>query len=173
MSYRLLFGSRLGGGEGMKFRQVLGALRKNLSLNFRFLRRSSHRYKSVVEKYPDRVSAKAPLDMFSSFKGYLTNDLEKCMGCGVCVPACPVQAISLTSESQRDGSISVQEFRIHLGKCFSCGVCIEVCPEASLSYSKEFEMVSDSSRDLVAVFRNSGKKKEKDISRIRTYEVRR
>ena len=157
----------------MRFRQVLNALKSNLALNLKFLRRQKHRYKSVVEKYPDLVSAKAPLDMFTSYKGYVTNDLEKCTGCGACVPACPVQAIDFSSESQRDGSIRVQEFRINLGKCFSCGVCIEICPEASLSYSKEFEMVSESTKDLVAVFRDSGKKGEKDISRIRTYEVRR
>lgn len=157
----------------MKVRQVIHALKSTLKINFGFLRRTKHRYKSVVEKYPDLVSAKAPLDMFTSYKGYVTNDLSKCSGCGLCVPACPVKAIDFTSESLRDGTIRVQEFNIHLGKCFSCGVCIEVCPEASLTYSKEFEIVTESTKDLIAVFRGGGPKSDKDITRIRTYEVRR
>lgn len=157
----------------MKLKQVMNALKSTIALNLKFLRRTKHRYKSVVEKYPDLVSAKAPLDMFTSYKGYVKNDLAKCSGCGNCVPACPVKAIDFTSENMRDGTIRVQEFNIHLGKCFSCGVCIEICPEASLSYSKDFELVTENTKDLIAVFKSSGQRGDKDITRIRTYEVRR
>lgn len=157
----------------MKLSQVLQALKGSLSLNFRYLWRSKHRFKSMVEKYPDSISGKAPLDMFSTYRGYVRNDLTKCTGCGSCIPACPVRALDFQAESRLDGSIHVQEYRIHLGKCFSCNACIEVCPENSLFYSKDFELVSERTEDLVMVLRPAPDRPEKDMARIRTYEVRR
>ncbi len=157
----------------MKLTSVLLALKKSLGLNYQYLRRVLYRYKSVVEKYPDTISGKAPLDMFSNFRGYLRNDLAKCTGCSACLPVCPVKALDFKSENKADGSINVLEYRIDLGKCFSCGACIEICPESSLSYSKDFELVSGRSEDLVMVLFGHSVKTEKDITRIRTYEVRR
>jgi formate hydrogenlyase subunit 6/NADH:ubiquinone oxidoreductase subunit I len=84
-----------------------------------------------------------------------------------------VKALDFKSESRLDGSIHVQEFNIHLGKCFSCNACIQVCPEASLFYSKDFELVSEKTDDLIVVLRPAPERPEKDIARIRTYEVRR
>jgi formate hydrogenlyase subunit 6/NADH:ubiquinone oxidoreductase subunit I len=157
----------------MKLASFLRAMKKGFLLNFQYLKRSQHRYKSVVEKYPDTISGKAPLDMFSNFRGYVRNDLAKCTGCAACVPVCPVKALDFRSESRMDGTIDVQEYRINLGKCFSCSACIEVCPEASLYYSKDFELVSGKADDLVMVLYGHNAKSEKDITRIRTYEVRR
>ncbi len=157
----------------MKLTKVLSRLRDSFWMNLRYLRRGQHRYKSMVEKYPDTISAKAPLDMFSNYRGYVRNDLSKCTGCGACVPACPVKALDFKAESRMDGSLNVQEYSIHLGKCFSCGACIEICPEASLFYSKDFELVSSQPQDLVMVLHGQSVRDDKEITRIRTYEVRR
>ena len=157
----------------MKLSAVIRTLRKSLALNFSYLRRGKQRFKSMVEKYPDVISGKAPLDMFSNFRGYVRNDLTKCNGCAACIPVCPVRALDFKAESRLDGSINVQEFRINLGKCFSCGACIDVCPEASLYYSKDFELVSSKPEDLVMVLHGNSGPTEKAITRIRTYEVRR
>ncbi len=50
-------------------------------------------------------------------------DLEACIGCGQCVDACPVQALSM-----KDGKSQVDE-----SLCIDCGACVAVCPTNALS----------------------------------------
>jgi len=52
-----------------------------------------------------------------------TVDMELCTGCGACVEACPVEAITL-----REGKAHVDD-----DKCVECGVCVDECPTDAIS----------------------------------------
>jgi Fe-S-cluster-containing hydrogenase component 2 len=49
-------------------------------------------------------------------------DGEKCTGCGLCVDACPVEAISLENDKAK----------VDAEKCVDCGQCVEECPNEAI-----------------------------------------
>jgi ferredoxin len=49
-------------------------------------------------------------------------DQQLCMNCGICIEACPEQAISLNAVMEIDP-----------GKCTGCGSCIQPCPSGAIS----------------------------------------
>ena len=50
---------------------------------------------------------------------------KACSGCGMCVAACPVNAISLTEHS----------IPAVADDCTECGICVEMCPRTEMPYS--------------------------------------
>jgi ferredoxin len=53
-------------------------------------------------------------------------DLEKCTGCGECLDACSVEAISLIEgKAAIDGDT-----------CLSCGVCVQACPVGAITEAR-------------------------------------
>jgi ferredoxin len=59
--------------------------------------------------------------------GYLAAvDEEKCIGCGLCVTACNVRALSL---NRTDGS---RQLDIARQICLGCGACLSACPKSAL-----------------------------------------
>lgn len=66
-----------------------------------------------------------------------TADDGLCTGCGKCVRACPVQAISLVARGPGRGDGDKAAARllcsVDLGRCLGCGVCVGACAQHSLT----------------------------------------
>ena len=50
-------------------------------------------------------------------------DEDKCVGCGLCVDVCPVEAITLEGDKAK----------VDEDKCTECGQCVEECPNEAIS----------------------------------------
>lgn len=64
---------------------------------------------------------------------------EVCVGCGVCVDACPDSCIHLMSPTNDSGYDFPEIYSIDLARCCYCGLCTEACPTDSLVFTSNFE----------------------------------
>jgi ferredoxin len=53
-------------------------------------------------------------------------DVKLCVGCGHCVPFCPVEALSVFGAARLDHEL-----------CIECETCIEYCPNQALRWDEE------------------------------------
>lgn len=65
---------------------------------------------------------------------------EMCVGCGVCVDACPDSCIHLESPENEEGWEYPAIYSIDLARCCYCGLCTEACPTDSLVFTANYEM---------------------------------
>lgn len=54
-------------------------------------------------------------------------DENKCVGCGICIRECPVDAISMKEE----------KVEIDMEKCIRCGKCHDICPQEAVRHDSE------------------------------------
>jgi len=88
---------------------------------------------------------------------------EDCIGCGICVEKCSVDAIELEDEKAY----------INENECIRCGVCHDVCPQDAVRHDSEripFE-VEDNIQWVKNLLENYNTETEKDafITRIKKH----
>jgi NADH-quinone oxidoreductase subunit I len=65
---------------------------------------------------------------------------ERCVACGLCATACPVDCIDLTQAVAENGRWYPDTFRINFARCIFCGFCEEACPTAAIQLTPDFEI---------------------------------
>ncbi|PKP50767.1 MAG: ferredoxin [Bacteroidetes bacterium HGW-Bacteroidetes-1] len=67
-------------------------------------------------------------------KGAIVVDVQKCKGCGVCIPACPTSVINLANEVNGKGYHYA--FMEKPDECIGCSNCAIVCPDGVITVYK-------------------------------------
>jgi glutamate synthase (NADPH/NADH) small chain len=85
------------------------------------------------------------------YRGFHTNDVETCVGCGTCEKICQNEAIDMV---RVEGSIpergdSGLRPRIDYGRCCWCALCVDICPTGCLGMSHEYNWLSLEGDDWV------------------------
>lgn len=125
---------------GQRLRQTW-AMVKGLGIVGRYLFRPA-----ITVAYPEKKPAVQP-----RFKGrhYLTlfaDGMERCVGCELCVIACPSQAIYVRAEENdplrphSKGERYAADFQINMLRCIFCGLCEDACPTGAIVLGHEYEL---------------------------------
>jgi NADH-quinone oxidoreductase subunit I len=136
----------------------LGSVYRALGETLRGLRTTFGR---VVEgpytiEYPEQ---KTPV--YPRFRGrhklqrFEDTGLEKCVGCSLCVAACPAECIRVVAaENTPDHQVSAGEryaavYEINMTRCIFCGYCEVACPFDAITMGNDYELADYTRSDLI------------------------
>ncbi len=106
-----------------------------VGLKYLFKKPHTVRYpKEDLEVFP--ISGNSP-----NYRGFHTNDLEKCIGCGNCARVCPTDAVTMVETTDlKPANKFAKTVRpvFDYGRCCFCAQCVDVCPTGSLQMSRDY-----------------------------------
>lgn len=86
--------------------------------------------KPATNLFPKTEPVKVPED----FRGRLTYNVDKCVGCRMCVTVCPAGVFVFLPE--------IRKVTLWTGRCVFCKQCVDVCPTGALKMTDEFLLAS-------------------------------
>ena len=81
--------------------------------------------------------------------------LEKCVGCSLCVAACPAECIRVVAaENTPENQVSAGEryaavYEINMTRCIFCGYCEVACPFDAITMGNDYELADYNRSDLI------------------------
>lgn len=96
--------------------------------------------KPVTIKYPYER-----LKFFDGFRGRIVLEIDKCIGCALCVRMCPNMAIEMVPVEGKDHDYPEIDF----GKTSFCGLCVDFCPTHALEMNEIVELSTSQKEDLI------------------------
>jgi NADH-quinone oxidoreductase subunit I len=111
--------------------------------------------RTVTLQYPDMPPALAP-----RFRGIHYLEVHKCIACGLCARACPVDCIHIQRTAPRkvdkaSGNVvggAITRFAIDYGRCMLCALCVEPCPQSCLHMGNVHSMTTYDHRSTIVEF---------------------
>jgi glutamate synthase (NADPH) small chain len=93
------------------------------------------------------------------YRGFHTNDLAACIGCGLCAKICTNEAIDMRPvdgipTTPKDSGLRPA---IDYGRCCWCALCIDICPKSCLNLTNEHVWVTANPDDFVFTPGKDGK----------------
>ena len=110
----------------------------------------------VTWEYPEQ---KTPV--YPRFRGrhklhrFEDTGLEKCVGCSLCVAACPAECIRVVAaENTPDHQVSAGEryaavYEINMSRCIFCGYCEVACPFDAITLGNDYELATYTRSDNI------------------------
>ena len=80
----------------------------------------------VTTSYPAK-----PFEYKERTRGRIDISINDCIGCGMCVRACPSSALSV---DKNEGKWTINRF-----DCIACGFCVEKCPKKCLTMGQNYQ----------------------------------
>jgi len=115
---------------------------KDVISPFNAWKRAFEKPDTIVKPLKEREGA--PL-----YRGFHTNDIEKCIGCGSCEEICQNASIDLVEVAGREPKPGDSGLRplIDYGRCCWCALCVDICPTGSLGMSNDYVWISENADD--------------------------
>ncbi|MBN2527001.1 MAG: FAD-dependent oxidoreductase [Deltaproteobacteria bacterium] len=84
------------------------------------------------------------------YRGFHTNDIQKCIGCGSCEEICQNEAIDLVEVDGIETTHGDSGLRpkVDYGRCCWCALCVDVCTTNSLGMSNRFRWAVEGENEL-------------------------